>query len=167
MTRYVPKLKEFNLNWLEEPIPANLLSKDWRELGNISAMPLAAGENMLGTYEFQKAIDEKILSVIQPDLAKWGGFTCCVPIARKIITAGLRYCPHYLGGGIGLLASAHALAASGGDGVLEIDINENPLRSNLIGNLLRTKDGIATLGHGSGLGLSPDLKKINKYLVRH
>ena len=122
---------------------------------------------MIGTNEFKKAINEQILSVIQPDLAKWGGFTRCVPIARKIITSGLRYCPHYLGGGIGLLASAHALAAAGGDGLLEIDINENPLRSNLIGNLLSIKDGIASLGHGSGLGLSPDLEKINKYMVRY
>ena len=163
----IPNLKEFNLKWLEEPIPANLPSKDWKELRNISALPLAAGENMMGKNEFEKAIDERILSVIQPDLAKWGGVTHCVLIARKIIKSGLRYCPHYLGGGIGLLASAHALAAAGGDGILEIDINENPLRTDLIGSLLNTRDGTAILGHEPGLGLSPNLGKIEKYRVTH
>ena len=34
-----------------------------------------------------------------------------VPLARRILAAGARFCPHWLGGGIGLLASAHALAA--------------------------------------------------------
>ena len=163
----IPLLKKFNLDWLEEPILANLPSEDWKKLSNISSIPLAAGENMMGSNEFKKAIDQRILSVIQPDLAKWGGFSRCLPIAKKIISSGLRYCPHYLGGGIGLLASAHALAAAGGDGILEIDINENPLRTLLIGEMLNTNNGIATLGHNPGLGLHIELEKIEKYKVRY
>ena len=163
----IPQLKKFNLTWLEEPIFADLPSQDWKKLQDIASMPLAAGENMMASDEFEKAINQRILSVIQPDLAKWGGFTQCLPIAKKIIASGLRYCPHYLGGGIGLLASAHALAAAGGDGILEIDINENPLRTDLIGSLLNTRDGTAILGHEPGLGLSPNLGKIEKYRVTH
>ena len=44
---------------------------------------------------------------------------------------GKTFCPHYLGGGIGLLASAHLLAAVGGDGWVEVDANDNPLRDAL------------------------------------
>ena len=86
---------------------------------------------------------------------------------RDIIDAGLRYCPHYLGGGIGLIASAHALAAVGGDGILEIDINENPLRTNLLGELLNISPGQAVLGNSPGLGLDPNLESIEKYRVPH
>ena len=51
-------------------------------------------------------------------------------VIDRIAAAGLRYCPHYLGAGIGLLASAHVLAARGAaDGWLEVDANENPLRT--------------------------------------
>jgi D-galactarolactone cycloisomerase len=64
--------------------------------------------------------------LMQPDLAKWGGFSKTVPVARQIIASGKRYCPHCLGGGIGLVASAHALAAVGGDGMLEVDIQCQP-----------------------------------------
>ena len=51
------------------------------------------------------------------------------PIAKAVVAKKKSYCPHFLGGGIGLLASAHALAAVGGDGMLEVDCNPNPLRN--------------------------------------
>ena len=88
-------------------------------------MPLAGGENILGDDAFAEALHDRILSVVQPDLAKWGGLTRCVPLGRKINRAGLLYCPHYLGGGIGLVASAHALAAAGGvlDGAETVGLN--------------------------------------------
>ena len=163
----IRRLDQFNLDWLEEPILADRPVEEWKKLSDICSMPLAAGENIIGRNLLQSTIDERIISVIQPDLAKWGGFTCCVPIAKDIIDAGLRYCPHYLGGGIGLIASAHALAAVGGDGILEIDINENPLRTNLLGELLNISPGQAVLGNSPGLGLDPNLESIEKYRVPH
>ena len=77
------------------------------------------------------------------------------------------YCPHFLGGGIGLIASTHLLSASNGTGILEVDINENPLRSDLIGDLLFSNKGHATLSEKPGLGYEPQLKNIKKYLVAH
>ena len=51
----------------------------------------------------------------------------------RIMKSGKTFCPHYLGGGIGLLASAHLLAGVGGDGLLEVDANDNPLRDRFCG----------------------------------
>ena len=163
----ISELKKFKLEWLEEPIPADRPLAEWKQLEGIAPMPLAAGENLIGMNSFQVAIENKILSVIQPDLAKWGGFTCCVPIARAIIAAGLNYCPHYLGGGIGLIASGHALAAVGGDGMLEVDINENPLRTELLGEFLSKDPGKAVLGDLPGLGVHINLNAIDRYKVLH
>ena len=98
--------------------------------------------------------------MVQPDIAKWGGISGCWPVIEQAQTAGLRYCPHYLGGGIGLLASAHVLAASGGAGMLEIDINPNPLRSLLAGGLVDIAQGRANLGHLPGFGVVPDLRQL-------
>jgi L-alanine-DL-glutamate epimerase-like enolase superfamily enzyme len=67
------------------------------------------------------------------------------------------YCPHYLGGGIGLMASAHLLAASGQDGLLEMDINPNPLRTEALGGALTPQEGWVCLPDTPGLGLTPDL----------
>tara|TARA_B100000989_G_C19162494_1_gene312016 strand:+ start:277 stop:525 length:249 start_codon:yes stop_codon:yes gene_type:complete len=65
-------------------------------------MPLASGENVQRDDRFAAWLRSDILGVMQPDLAKWGGLSRTVPLARQIIASGKRYCPHYLGGGIGL-----------------------------------------------------------------
>jgi len=100
---------------------------------------------------------------VQPDVAKWGGVTACVEIARKVRAAGKTYCPHYLGGGIGLLASAHLLAGVGGEGLLEIDANDNPLRDRFCGPVAQVVDGTVTLTNLPGLGIAPDLTAIESW----
>ena len=142
--------------WLEEPIAADRPGSDWRSLADGSPIPLAGGENLYGEAAFDAAIQTGALAVIQPDITKWGGISGCLPVARRIIEAGRRYCPHHLGAGIGILASAHLLAAAGGDGVLEIDSNPNPLREGLAQPFPRLSDGVLILSDASGLGVAPD-----------
>jgi L-alanine-DL-glutamate epimerase-like enolase superfamily enzyme len=105
--------------------------------------------------------------VLQPDLAKWGGFSACLPVARQALARGLRYCPHFLGAGVGLLASAHLLAASGGDGQLEVDANPNPLRTATCGPVAQVLDGRVRLSERPGLGDMPDLAALRDHLVPH
>ena len=162
----VPALAEFGLGWLEEPLRADRPWREWRELARETRIPLAAGENVVGHEAFEVAIDSRTLSVLQPDLAKWGGISGCWPAIQRGLAAGLRYCPHYLGGGVGLLASAHVLAAAGGDGILEIDANPNPLRTELMGPLARLREGHASLGEAPGIGIAPDLAELGKLAAR-
>ena len=100
---------------------------------------------------------------MQPDIAKWGGLSVCSDIAGDIMKSGKMFCPHYLGGGIGLLASAHLLAGVGGDGLLEVDSNDNPLRDRFCGPVIDIRDGMVTLGDDPGLGFAPDLSSIENY----
>ena len=104
-----------------------------------------------------------MLRVVQPDIAKWGGISACSDIARDIMRSGKMFCPHYLGGGIGLLASAHLLAGVGGDGLLEVDSNDNPLRDLFCGPVIDIRDGTVTLSDEPGLGFEPDLTSIENY----
>lgn len=151
-----PRLAEFDLAWLEEPLRADSPPGEWRTLAGRSPIPLAAGENIASRTAFHAAIDSGAFGVLQPDIAKWGGFSYGLPVARRILAKGIRFCPHFLGGGVGLLASAHLLAAAGGDGLLEIDANPNPLRSSLCGPLARIAGGVATLSDAPGLGIVPE-----------
>lgn len=150
-------MEEYDLSWLEEPLKVTRPQHEWEAIQKSTSIPLAGGENLVGHQQFDHAISSHLFGVIQPDMAKWGGFSGCLPIARKIAASGASYCPHYLGGGIGLLASAHLLAAVDGDGILEIDSNENPLRSELCGPLTTIENGTATLSDKPGLGFVPDL----------
>jgi L-alanine-DL-glutamate epimerase-like enolase superfamily enzyme len=159
-----PRLEAFNLRWLEEPLRADTPWNDWHGLARHTRIPLAGGENLGSDEAFDTALHERALDVVQPDMAKWGGFSGCLPVARRILEAGLRYCPHYLGGGIGLLASAHLLAAVGGDGLLEIDANPNPLRTLTCGPLQQVTHGSASLEEAPGLG-AIDIQPLRSFAV--
>jgi D-galactarolactone cycloisomerase len=158
-----PRLEEFNLAWLEEPLRADRPWSEWRSLQKRLTIPLAGGENIAGRENFAAALSEGVLTVVQPDAAKWGGITGCLAVARDVLASKRHYCPHFLGGGIGLLASAHLLAGSGGGGLLEVDCNDNPLRENFCGAVGDIKDGEIVLPEAPGLGIEPDVAAIDKY----
>ena len=154
----LPDLAAYPLHWLEEPMMADSPPEDWQKLADATSIPLAAGENMMHAQAFSLAITGNAYGVIQPDLCKWGGISGVLPVARQALSAAKRYCPHYLGGGIGLAASAHLLAAIGGDGLLEIDANENSLRTDLFPTLV--KEGKLTLGGAPGLGVATAFERL-------
>lgn len=116
---------------------------------------------MLGDTHF----DADVLGVVQSDIWKWGGFSKVTPLARRIVNAGAWYCPHFLAGPIGILASAHCLAAAGGNGILEIDNNPNPLRDTLTGGIPTIVDGLMELPSGAELGMAPDADVIKEFRV--
>ncbi len=119
---FLGAVADLPLGWLEEPVAADRPAAEWRRLAG--RLPLAGGENLAGRRAFAAAP----LDIVQPDLAKWGGVSGCLQVALDALAAGRTYCPHFLGGGIGLAASAELLAAAGGPGLLEVDVNPNPLR---------------------------------------
>jgi L-alanine-DL-glutamate epimerase-like enolase superfamily enzyme len=163
----LPSLEAFDLHWLEEPIRADAPWEHWASLARATRIPLAAGENLLGEAAFAQALSLGALGVVQPDVAKWGGLTGCLPLARRVIDAGRLFCPHSLGGGIALLASAHLLAAAGGAGMLEVDVNPNPLRTALCGPLAKVREGICTLSEAPGLGIEPDFAALERTRDMH
>ena len=156
----VRALAPFGLGWIEEPLRADRPDSEWAAVAAASPAPLAGGENLSAADAFDDAIAARRFDVIQPDIAKWGGISGCWPVIERVRAAGLRYCPHYLGAGIGLAASAHLLAAVGGDGMLEVDANPNPLRSALCPSLEAVDDGRTSLGSGPGLGIDVDLDRL-------
>lgn len=153
----LPALQPFGLAWLEEPMAADEPVAQWQDLQRRASMPLALGENVNSLAAFEALLRSGAVGVMQPDLAKWGGCTGCLEVVRRCRAHRVRYAPHYLGGGIGLLASAHLLAAAGGDGPLEMDVNPNPLRTEVLAGALQPVAGRVALPPGPGLGLVPAL----------
>lgn len=150
------------LGWFEEPLRVDAPASDWRALAAASSTPLAAGENFHGA-QFDEANKSDVLRVIQPDVTKWGGVTGNLRVARAAVAAGKRYCPHYFGGGISLLASLHVLAAAGGTGLLEFDCHPNAGRELIVGSLLPVSEGRVPVPTGPGLGATPDRDGLERY----
>jgi D-galactarolactone cycloisomerase len=61
-----------NLQWLEQPIRVDAPREDWQALADGSPIPLDGGEN-LQDKQFDEAIADRVLRVLQPDITKWEG----------------------------------------------------------------------------------------------
>lgn len=155
-------IEDLRLGWFEEPLRVDAPVADWLALAKASTTPLAGGENLQG-QQFQDAIAGPVLQVLQPDVTKWGGITGNWEVARSAVAAGKRYCPHYFGGGVSLLASLHLLAAAGGEGLLEFDCHPNIGREAVVGSLLPVSEGRVPVPQGAGLGAVPDLQALERY----
>lgn len=156
------RMADQNPFWLEEPLRADTPWETWRVLAHAAPIPLAGGEN-LRDGQFDEAMAAGVLGVLQPDIAKWGGLSGNLAPMKRAVAAGLTFCPHWLAGGVGLVASLHFLAAVGGPGFLEVDINPNPLRDLLVGDLLAVHDGRVVVPDRPGIGVTPDLAVLERY----
>jgi L-alanine-DL-glutamate epimerase-like enolase superfamily enzyme len=96
-------------------------------------------------------------------VAKWGGITGCLAVAKTALRAGRYYFPHFLGAGIGLAASAELLAAVGGDGLLEVDVNDNPLRSLFFDGTEPVTKGKWICNDSIGLGIETLPNALDQY----
>ena len=163
----IRQLAKYQPFWIEEPIAADSPISAWQELAAHSPLPLAAGENMRGMLEFTNAIESTAFAVLQPDMGKWGGFSAGVPLGQAIVNSKNMFCPHWLGGGIGLIASMHLKASANTFGFVEVDANPNPLRELLAPQLPKIVQGNITLNAFPGLGITPDLDALKEFQVPH
>lgn len=161
----IPMLVDAGVEWFEEPMVATTPDEHWRELAADCPIPLAGGENILDGDGLEESIDW--FAYVQPDIGKWGGVDGCLEVARKTIAAGGTYCPHWLSGGVGLLHSAHVLAAAGGAGLLEVDTNPNPLRTEVIKALPGLEDDAFQLGDAPGIGIEPPINDMCQWSQSH
>jgi len=161
------ELEAFAPYWVEEPLAADEPLQAWKLLAQGSPLALAAGENIRGHADFDAAMGNGHLRFVQPDVAKWGGITGCLAVARRAQQAGLVFCPHWLGGGVGLAASMHLRAALGPEGLVEVDANPNPLREAVCPLGSFEEGGWLRLPETPGLGIEPDLDALRQYRVTY
>ncbi len=160
---HINAFKPFDLSWVEEPIAADRVVQEWQFITQDAKTRIAAGENLNSLERFEHMVSESGIGIVQPDLAKWGGITGTRQVAELASQFGVPYYPHYLGAAVGLIASAHLLAATNPDGLLEVDVNENPLRTTLLEGAFSFKGGAMMLNDEPGLGFTPDLSAIQQY----
>ena len=157
--------EKYNLLWIEEPLRCDRPFQDWQRLASLSLVDFAAGECLYSEEQFAPFIKHGVIKFVQPDLIKWGGFSGIAPLLKLFSKHKIQYCPHSLAGGIGLLASAHLLAASKSPGWLEVDANVNPMREEIFRSFPKVIDGLIYIGNEPGLGAEPDFDKIMEYRI--
>lgn len=86
-------------------------------------------------------------------------------VGRHAVQNGARCFLHYMGTGLGLAASVQVMAALGGDGYLELDANDNPLRTDLGEIDLALAGGSLRVSEALGIGFVPDVGQLRALAV--
>lgn len=93
--RRAAHFEQFNLGWLEEPLPAEDLGGHIR-LAASTSMPIAVGESIYSVPHFREYMQREACSVVQVDVARIGGITPWLKVAHVAESFNIAVCPHFL-----------------------------------------------------------------------
>lgn len=91
--RMIPRLAEFNLRWLEEPVIADDIA-GYASLKALRIIPIAGGEHEYTLYGFRQLLDAKAVDYIQFDANRVGGLTAASKIAALAEAYSVPVIPH-------------------------------------------------------------------------
>lgn len=148
----------------EEPLRADAAPADWEALASATTIPLAGGENIYGIDTFL-TMTRAGMKVLQPDVAKWGGVSGALDLAKAAPDDVLIW-PHFMGSAVGQMAALSITAAIGDTACCEVDVNDNALRTELCANGFEIKDGQVPLVGQPGLVVPPAPQQLHQFSDR-
>lgn len=164
------RLVENNLLWFEEPISSDDV-EGYIEIRRALKVRISGAEQLRGHRAFRRFFQERALDIAQPDVCICGGFTEFKKIAAMASANHVRVIPHMFGTAIRMAATLQLLANLPDvphsnvpfPALLEYDMSENALRTELAKNPVTHKDGVVTIPQGPGLGLEINRELLSKY----
>ncbi|EGM1627619.1 mandelate racemase/muconate lactonizing enzyme family protein [Salmonella enterica] len=157
-------LKDFNINWIEEPVPSDSL-KCYRRLSETLPVKITGGESLTSYSEFKQFIEEASPAIVQPDITRCGGISEIRKINQLAEFNGVSLVPHGFSTGILLHATIHFLASTRFGELIEYSQSNSPIYKYLVKNKIPVIDGKVTVPDKPGLGLELDNDFIKEYSV--
>ena len=154
---------DIHLAWLEEPVP----SDDFPGYAALrgKGVPIGGGESWF-PGDFQRPIDDGLVSVLEPSVSRCGGIGVEIDVARKAVGKGMSFSPMTgMNSAVSLAASLHAAGACPSIGV-EFNPFANPLQAELASGIGPPKDGVMPVPAGAGLGIEIDEGFLRKHALR-
>ncbi len=161
-------LQDLNVNFYEEPCP-------WEELGETKKVAdalkikIAAGEQDASLWRFLWMMENKVVSIVQPDLNYNGGFVRALRVARMAKKFGLPIIPHNTQTGasaVNIVQFASAVENIGG--YMEFPHRGNEKKETWYTPEFKIHNGTITVPTTPGLGIQFDpayLAKAEKVTV--
>jgi D-galactarolactone cycloisomerase len=153
----MPVMDSLNIGWLEEPFPAHD-HHSYAQAHSYGHTPLAAGENHFTRFEFTRVLEDRVITIWQPDLSKCGGITETLRIAAMASAFKIPVNPHSSMTGVNQAASIHLLAAIENAGYFEADVSKDNLFRDRLGSepWRITGDGTVLPLEAPGIGVEVD-----------
>ena len=138
-------------------------------LAAVAPMRICGAEFAATRFEVREWIEKGRVDVVQPDIARCGGFTEISRIADMCEMAGVEVIPHGWKTGILAHAGRHFQAACPAAPLFEFIsplVYDSPLRRDLVSPEPEMKDGYMDLPTAPGLGIDLNRDVVERYLIR-
>jgi L-alanine-DL-glutamate epimerase-like enolase superfamily enzyme len=159
------RVADVELYWLEEPLAADDYA-GYRRLSETANIRIAAGEADSGIKPFRALVERGGVDVLQPDLARCGGFTIARRIAALAGEAGVEVVPHCFSTGVLVAASLHFVSSLERPTLSEFSIANSPLVRELLVDRFELDGGRLAVPCGPGLGIALDDGVLDQLRVR-
>lgn len=165
-------LHALGFRWLEEPLPTSDYAA-YAPLARELTIPLAGGEILESASAARPLLAAGSFDLIQPDVSICGGIGGLLEIAQSASAAGRIAIPHACSGAIAMAATLQVLAVLAvpegappwAEPLLEFDVGENPIRTELLTEPLAPVDGWMVIPGGPGLGVEVDEAAVRRLAV--
>jgi L-rhamnonate dehydratase len=158
------RLAEYDLYWLEEPLSVEDID-GYRRLCEQSPLKIAAAEREATIWSFRDWMVRGGLDIVQPDLARCGGFSQGRRIAQAAFELGRECVPHAFSTGILIAASLQLVAAMPRGTYCEYTVAESHDALDVLASGFEFADGHVQVPMGPGLGIEIDEEKLARHRV--
>ncbi len=93
--RRADRLRDLDLAWIEEPLPADDVDGHVR-LSKSTSTPIAVGESLYSIRHFREYMQKGACSIVQVDVGRIGGITPWLKVAHAAEAFDMAVCPHFL-----------------------------------------------------------------------
>ncbi len=162
----LPALQAARATWLEEPFVSGALAQ-YKQLSRLSGpVKLAGGEGCHNFYMARHMIDYAGLGYVQIDAGRIGGISVAKQVADYAHANGVTFVNHTFTSHLALSASLQAFAGLEHDTICEYPVELKSLAWEMTRNhILPDANGQIHVPEAPGLGMTPDVEALKKYLV--
>jgi L-alanine-DL-glutamate epimerase-like enolase superfamily enzyme len=157
--------RQFDLYFVETPLPSDDIA-GYQRITTEQDIPIAAGEWLTTRFEFAPLIEQRAITVTQPDIGRVGGLTEALRVARMADQHGLPAIPHLWKTGISVAAATHFAAVTPNCPYIEYlppALSASPLRRRLLRREPVMIDGAIPLPTSPGLGVELDREALDHF----
>jgi len=158
------RLDDVGLYWFEEPLEPDDY-EGYRRLSDSTSVRIAAGEADFCIGPFRTLVERAHVDVLQPDIARCGGFTVALEIASLARRRSVEVVPHCFSTGVLVAASLHFVAMLDRPTYSEFSVADSPLVNGLLTEPFRLREGKLTVPAGPGLGIRLDDDAVERMRV--
>jgi len=162
--RFAKALEPYHLYFLEEPCWPETM-QDLALIQRAVTTPIATGERLTTVHAFRELLEQRAVSVIQPDITHCGGLTEARRIAALAEAYRVSLAPHNPQGPVSTAASIELGFASPSYIICESVHNDVPWRADVVREGFTVDPATRTVGPSDrpGLGIEIDEVEIAKH----